>query len=134
LINGLDGKVQFDVDTISSGGATTLRMEVPPDQLAFVLDVCKSFVSVWCLALGLACLVCVSSFGLRWKSVKKEQSKKKEELDASELCLQQTTTPESLVGRKQTDKMPISVTQMPLYSGLRFDGYGSIFRPSILDG
>ena len=84
LINGLDGKVQFDPDTISSGGATSLRTEVPPDQLGFVLNVYnRSFVSIWYLAFGLACLVFVSSFGLEWKSVKKEQSRKNERLDTA---------------------------------------------------
>lgn len=82
LISGLEGEVQFDPNTISSGGATSLRTEVPPDQLAFVLDVYnQSFVSIWYLALSLACLVFVSSFGLEWKSVKKEQAKKKEGFD-----------------------------------------------------
>lgn len=84
LINGLNGKVQFDPNTISSGGATSLRTEVPPDQLAIVLGVYnKSFVSIWYLSLGLACLVFVSSFGLEWKSVKKEQSGKNEGIDTT---------------------------------------------------
>lgn len=74
LINGLNGKVSLDASAISSGGATSLRSEVPENELPFVLQVYnKSLTDVWYLALALSCLIFLSSWGFEWRSVRTEK-------------------------------------------------------------
>lgn len=74
LIKGLDGKVALDASAISSGGATSLRSEVPAAELPFVLQVYNdSLTDVWYLALALACLIFLSSWGFEWRSVKTDK-------------------------------------------------------------
>lgn len=78
LLQGLNGKVSVSPEAILNGGATSLREQVPEDQLDFVLQVYNdSMRSIWYLGLALACLVFVTSFGFEWKSVKKEAEKER---------------------------------------------------------
>lgn len=81
LIAGLkDVLPNLDSKTISGGGASAIRDMVSPDQLPVVLRVYNNSIrSVWYLALGLACLVFVASWGFEWRSVK---TKKESENDA----------------------------------------------------
>ena len=78
LITGLTGKVtDFDPARIAKLGATSLRELVPTEQLPLVLDVYNDALrSVWYVALGLSCLIFLGSFGLEWKSVKKDKAQK----------------------------------------------------------
>ena len=78
LITGLTGKVtDFDPARIANLGATSLRELVPTEKLPLVLDVYNDALrSVWYVALGLSCLIFLGSFGLEWKSVKKNNPPK----------------------------------------------------------
>ena len=76
LIKGLRGIISnLNAATVSNGGATSLRTLVTKDKLPLVLRVYNdSFQGIWYLALGLACLSLVASFGMEWKSVKTKKS------------------------------------------------------------
>lgn len=64
----------LDPSTLSNVGATSIRNMVPHDQLPAVLSAYNdSMRSIWYLAIGLAGLVFVVSWGLEWKSVKRTQ-------------------------------------------------------------
>ncbi|OKL59586.1 hypothetical protein UA08_05354 [Talaromyces atroroseus] len=72
LIRKLAGIVpNLDAASLASSGAGSLKNLVPPDKLDESLNAYNdSMRSIWYLALGLAGLALISSFGLRWKSVK----------------------------------------------------------------
>lgn len=60
-----------DLSEISSSGATSIRDNATGDQLRAVLVGYNDAIRfVWYLALGLACLVLLASFGMEWRSVK----------------------------------------------------------------
>jgi hypothetical protein len=76
LVEGLASQVNVNASSIASGGATSLRTQVPDDKLEFVLHVYNdSLGAIWYLALALSCLVFVASFGFEWKSVKKSKER-----------------------------------------------------------
>ena len=83
LALGLQGKVQnLDSSALSSAGITSLTSLVSLEELPVVLEVYNDALrSIWYLALGLACLIFVTSFGMEWRSVKKEKNKEKMETD-----------------------------------------------------
>ena len=65
----------FDTKSLSNGAATAIR-NVPSDQLSIVLKVYNDSIrSIWYLAIGLAGLALLASFGMEWKSVKAEKKK-----------------------------------------------------------
>lgn len=68
--------------TLADGGATTVRNMASSDQLPAVLKAYNnSMKNIWYLALGLACLVFVVSWGMEWKSVKQQKTADKEKGD-----------------------------------------------------
>ena len=77
LVKGLEGIVpNLDPSTLANGGAGALRGEVSADMLPTVLAVYNDSIrSIWYLALALACLILLASFGVEWKSVKKPKEK-----------------------------------------------------------
>ena len=80
LALGLAGKVKgFDPSTIANQGATSLRDVVAADELPLVLDVYNNALrDIRYVALALAVVVFISSFGFEWKSVKKGKDKSAE--------------------------------------------------------
>lgn len=72
LIKGLQSIIpDLDPNSLSNGGATSIRSMVPKDQLPIVLKAYNDAMrSIWYLAIGLAGIVFVVSLGLEWKSVK----------------------------------------------------------------
>jgi len=77
LVKGLAGIMpDLDPSTIANGGATSLRNMVSSEELPVVLGVYNdSMKSIWYLGLALACWVFLASFGMEWRSVRKEKSK-----------------------------------------------------------
>lgn len=77
----------FDPSLLASGGATSLRSDAPPGRLDEVLNIYNEGMrQIWYLALGLACLVFVASFGMEWKSVKgKKKDNTEQNAEAVEL-------------------------------------------------
>ena len=84
LVKGLAGVLpDLDPSSLGGQGATTLRSMASGEQLEIVLEVYNDSIrSVWYLALGLSVLTFVASWGLEWKSVKKEkkQAEKKDKV------------------------------------------------------
>lgn len=65
----------LDPSTLANAGATTFRTTVPKDQRPAVLDAYNDSIrSIWYLGVGLACLVFLASWGMEWKSVKKQKT------------------------------------------------------------
>lgn len=75
LIEGLKEVIpSLSSSTLADGGATSLRSMVSEDKLPIVLDTYNDSIrSIWYLALSLSCLIFLASFGMEWKSVKKEK-------------------------------------------------------------
>lgn len=75
LIHGLEGIIpDLDPSALANGGATSLRSMVSEDKLSVVLAVYnESIRSIWYLALALSCLIFIASFGMEWRSVKREK-------------------------------------------------------------
>lgn len=64
-----------DLSELAEGGATSIRELASSDELPAVLGAYNdSMRSVWYLALGLAGLILLASFGLEWKNVKGQKS------------------------------------------------------------
>jgi hypothetical protein len=64
----------FDLGTLADGGASSIRKIALEKQLPTVLRAYNdSLRSVWYLALGLACLILLASFGIEWKNVKTQE-------------------------------------------------------------
>lgn len=64
----------LDPSSLANGGVTTVRTSVPRDKLPAVLEAYNDAMkSIWYLAIGLAGLVFVVSWGMEWRSVKEQK-------------------------------------------------------------
>jgi hypothetical protein len=74
-----------NLDDLTQNGASSIISSVSGDQLPAVLRAYNdSLRSVWYLALGLAALVFLASFGMEWRSVKGHNSTSNDE-DSQEM-------------------------------------------------
>ena len=82
LLQGLKAVIpNLDPSSLADGGATSLRGMVSKDMLLTVLDIYNDSIrSIWYLALALSCLIFLASFGMEWRSVKKEEKRYEDSL------------------------------------------------------
>jgi hypothetical protein len=76
----------LDLNSLADGSASSIRNLASEEQLPTVLNAYNnSLRSIWYLALGLACLVLIASFGMEWKNVKTQEKGLVNEKDRQEV-------------------------------------------------
>jgi hypothetical protein len=84
----------LDLSTLANGGASSIRNLASEEQLPTVLNAYNdSLRNVWYLALGLACLVLIASFGMEWKNVKTQEKSLVGEKDGEEIESKSSSAP-----------------------------------------
>jgi hypothetical protein len=84
----------LDLITLADGGASSIRNLASEEQLPTVLNAYNdSLRNVWYLALGLACLVLMASFGMEWKNVKTQEKSLIDKKDSEEVELKSSIEP-----------------------------------------
>jgi hypothetical protein len=84
----------LDLITLADGGASSIRNLASEEQLPTVLNAYNdSLRNVWYLALGLACLVLMASFGMEWKNVKTQEKSLIDKKDGEEVELKSSIEP-----------------------------------------
>jgi hypothetical protein len=84
----------LDLNSLADGSASSIRNLASEEQLPTVLNAYNnSLRSIWYLALGLACLVLIASFGMEWKNVKTQEKGLVNEKDRQEVESKSSSEP-----------------------------------------